>query len=281
MPLLEIKAPITMDSPTLVLAVSGWVDAGYAATKAGEYLTETGRVVVAFRPDEIYDYRSSRPTVDFAGGTASRVTWPDLSLTAVSVGNTDLLVLTGNEPNLRWQAVANELAGIASTVNVRRVITLGAVPAAVPHTRPTPIMVTSSDPTIEPAVIPAGRFTVPAALVNVLAYTVARDVGAVDTGYWAQIPHYVSGIYWPATASLVGRTARALGITLDIEELNSEAAEQQARLDEATRQNRAASQYVRRLEELGPGSITPMSGEQLSEEIEEFLRSVGDENPFE
>lgn len=166
LPLLKIKAPITGRNATLVLALSGWVDAGSAASSAADALTRQGHTVAVFDADEIYDYRSVRPEVDFAEDGTTEVRWPSLSLTAVSHESVDLLVLSGTEPNFRWRTIASELAGLASTVEIGRVISLGAVPAAVPHTRPTPIMVTSDDPDIRSVGLPEGTFTVPGALVS-------------------------------------------------------------------------------------------------------------------
>lgn len=281
MPLLEIKAPITVRRASLVLAVSGWVDAGLVATNAAAALTREGRTVAEFNPDEIYDYRSSRPQVDLSGGGTTDVRWPSLALTAVSQGTTDLLVLSGAEPNLKWRAIASELARLASTVEVGRVISLGAVPAAVPHTRPTPIMVTSDDPDIPPVGLPEATFTVPGAIVNVIGHEIRREAKATDVGFWAQIPHYVSGEYWPGTVALLERVSATLGLAVDLEEMSRAAAEQRSRLDAVTNERPEARAYVRRLEEISAGSINPMSADQLAEEVEEFLRSLGDEdNPF-
>lgn len=281
MPLLEIKAPITVRNATLVLAVSGWVDAGSVATNAAAALTRHGRTVAVFDADQIYDYRSVRPEVDFAGDGTTEVRWPSLSLTAVSQESVDLLVLSGSEPNLKWQAIASELAGLASTVEMGRVVSLGAVPAAVPHTRPTPIMVTSDDPDIPSVGLPEATFTVPGAIVNVIGHEIRREAKTTDVGFWAQIPHYVSGEYWPGTVALLERVSAALGLQADVAEMSRTADEQRSRLDAATNERPEARAYVQRLEEISAGSINPMSGDQLGEEVEEFLRSLGDEdNPF-
>lgn len=282
MPLLKIKAPITVRNATLVLAVSGWVDAGSAASSAAAALTRQGRTVAVFDADEIYDYRSVRPEVDFAGDGATEVRWPSLSLTAVSHESVDLLVLSGTEPNLKWRTIASELAGFAATVEIGRVISLGAVPAAVPHTRPTPIMVTSNDPDIPPTGLPEGTFTVPGAIVNVIGHQIRREAKTTDVGFWAQIPHYVSGEYWPGAVALLQRVSATLGLQVDLADMSRTAAEQRSRLDAATSERPEARAYVRRLEENSTGAINPMSADQLGEEIEEFLRTLGDEdNPFE
>ncbi len=282
MPLLKIKAPVTGRNATLVLALSGWVDAGAAASNAAAALTRQGRTVAEFDAEEIYDYRSVRPEVEFAGDGTAEVRWPSLSLTAVSHESVDLLVLSGTEPNFKWRTIASELAGLASTVEIGRVISLGAVPAAVPHTRPTPIMVTSDDPNIPSVGLPEATFTVPGALVSVIGHQIRREANTIDVGFWAQIPHYVSGEYWPGTVALLQRVSATLGLLADIDDMSRTADEQRSRLDVATSERPEARAYVQRLEENSAGSINPMSADQLGEEIEEFFRTLGDEdNPFE
>lgn len=280
MPLLEIKAPITIRNPTLVLAVGGWVDAGSVATTAAASLTREGHTVAVFDPDEIFDYRSVRPEVDFARGGTAEVRWPSLSLTVVSNKPVDLLVLSGTEPNMRWRAIASELAGLASTLEVGRVISLGAVPAAVPHTRPTPIMITSDDPEIPSIGLPEATFTVPGAIVNVIGEQVRREAKTTSVGFWAQIPHYVSGEYWPGAVALLDRVSDALRLAVEFDDLRHSAEEQRSHLDAAASQRPEARAYVQKLEGISEGG-NPMSANQLGEEIEEFLRSLGDDhNPF-
>ncbi len=278
MPIFEIKSPLHLEAPSLVVAVSGWVDAGLVATKIGEYLGEDGQVVAQSRSDEAYDYRSNRPMVHFADGGIAAVEWPRLSLTALA--GQDLLVLTGPEPDSRWEEASQEIAHLAEAAQVRRVVAVGAIGAAVAHTRPTPIMITSTDPDIEPSGVPLGSFSVPGAFVNIVSHHVATANGIPEIGFWAQVPHYVSGAYWPGVEAMLVRLEAALGLGIDTTETAALANEMRHRLDEAVSQTPAAREFVQRLEELVPGfEAADASG--LAEEIEAYLRQAGDDqNPF-
>ncbi|MGA7272357.1 MAG: PAC2 family protein, partial [Acidimicrobiia bacterium] len=103
MAMLETESPIDLTDPQLVIAVSGWVDGGFVTTKVGEYLANLGQVVAGFKPDDLYDYRSNRPTIEFSDGAVTEIRWPSLSISASTEGRAHLLVLTGAEPDTRWQ----------------------------------------------------------------------------------------------------------------------------------------------------------------------------------
>lgn len=275
MPIIEITEEIELDSPLLILALSGWVDGGMVATKVGEHLSSMGGVTAVFDPDEIYDYQSHRPTLEIAEGAGTEIHFPSLSISAVSVDASDLLVVSGTEASHRWQSMAAELAGLASAAGVTRVIAVGAVPAMVPHTMPTPIITTSTDPDLEPAGIPAGTLVVPAALVNVLSHRVAAANGIPEIGFWAQVPHYVSGVYWPGVDAVLARMSVALGIPVGTAEIGTLASEMVERLDSAVEGNPEAEQFISELEGATPGFA--LEGDaSLGDEVEDFLRSLGD-----
>lgn len=276
MPMLRIASQIDLHEPQLVVAISGWVDGGLVATKVGEHLSGLGQIVATFAPDDIYDYGSNRPTVEFADGALAEIHWPGLSVSAVRHGDHDLLVLTGTEPNTRWEAACHEIAALAEAVGVRRIFSIGAVPAAVAHTRATPIMTTSTDPTVEAFGLPVGRFSVPGAFVNVVSHRVATSNGIPEVGLWAQVPHYVPGVYWPAVEALMTRLFPFLGIDTGVTEVARHAHQQRQRLDQAVADRPDAQELVRRLE-----ATTPAFGLEedvnLTEEIEAFLRDLDDQ----
>ncbi len=281
MPILEIKGPLDLQAPMLVLAISGWVDGGLVATKTGEHLSAQGHLVAAFRADDVFDYQTNRPTLEIADGATAEITFPALTIHAVSIDGTDLLVLSGTEPASRWQTISTELAGLAETVGVAAVVAVGAVPAMVAHTRPTPILVTSTDPELEPSGIPGGgRLVVPAALVNVLAHEVATRNGIPEVGFWAQVPHYVSGAYWPGVEAVVARASSYLGIATDLDGIRAQAGDMIARLDEAVEGRPDVEKFIREMEGNAPGFAVDDS-DNLTDEIEDFLRSLGsDGDPF-
>jgi hypothetical protein len=281
MPILEVTGHIDLKDPVLVVAISGWVDAGAVSTAVGRHLTSEGEIVAAFDPDNVFDYSTSRPTMEFDGGTTARIHWPTLTITAVPGGRNDLLVMTGTEPDSRWQEASAELASLATAVGVTRVVAVGAIAGAVPHTLATPIMISSTDPDFEPVGIPAARFSVPASFVNATTHLVSQRCDIPSVGFWAQVPHYVSGVYWPAAEALMTRMSGYLDVDLDLTDLHSQAQEVIARLNEAVAKRPDAMEMIRSLEASTPDFAFD-DGSNIADEVESFLRGVDDDNnnPF-
>ena len=142
-----------------IAAFDGWVDAGSAATTVLELLGEGGTVVARFDPDQLFDYRSRRPTLTIRNGRLDSLDWPEVTLRAARHGGRDLLVLTGAEPDDRWHRLAADTVELLGRLGVAGWISLGAIPAAVAHTRPVPILGTASrDGLLRGGVLPgAGR----------------------------------------------------------------------------------------------------------------------------
>jgi proteasome assembly chaperone (PAC2) family protein len=265
-------------APTIVVAFDGWVDAGAAATTALGTLVTDSRIVATFDADALYDYRARRPTLDIIDGRLAELGWPELRLRAVRVEERDLLVLTGPEPDDRWRTFADAMVELVRRLEVAEWISLGAIPAAVPHTRAVPIMGTASAPDllrggVKPG--PAGVLRVPAAALSILEMAVA-EAGIPALGYFAQIPHYVSGPYPAAAVALLDALGRHLGVARSSERLAEEARQLRNRLDTATAVEESTRTYVERLESMVDEERLP-SGDDLISEIERFLRDQGGE----
>jgi proteasome assembly chaperone (PAC2) family protein len=265
-------------APSMVVALDGWVDAGSAATTAAGTLAEGGRVIATFDADAIFDYRARRPTLEIVDGRPEKLTWPELTIRSTRVSERDLLILTGAEPDYRWSELSSEIVDLASRLGVAQWISLGAIPAAVPHTRPVPILGTASEPGllrggVQPG--PEGTLTVPAAAISVLDIAVTRS-GIPSVGYFAQIPHYISGPYPGASIELLRVLGRHLGLDLDTGHLGEEARLMRIRLDAAAAREETTRTYVERLEAMVDEARLP-SGDDLITEIERFLRAGGDQ----
>ncbi len=276
MALYQLDDPGPLVSPSLIVALDGWVDAGSAATTAAALIAGDGRVVVRFDADRVFDYRARRPTLEIVDGKLSELEWPEFRIRYVRVGERDLLVLVGPEPDYRWPSLAAAVSEAARTLGVAEWISLGAIPAAVPHTRPVPILGTSSQPGLLKGDIrpgPAGVLRVPAALISVLEKQAAED-GIAAVGYFAQVPHYVSGPYAPAALALLVAVERHLGIELDHGPLQVESDQLRIRLDAATTADDNTRSYVERLESMVDEERLP-AGDDLITEIEQFLRDQG------
>lgn len=268
--------PGDLIAPVLVGAFDGWVDAGTAATSALVGLVRDARVLATFDSDQLFDYRSRRPTLEIVDGRLAELTWPELSVRRAGVGERDVLVLTGPEPDDRWQAFGSAVVEIARAVGVVEWISLGAIPAAVPHTRSVPILGTTSEPgrlrgAVQPG--PLGTLRVPAAAISVLEMAMA-DAGIPAVGYFAQVPHYVSGPYPAAAVALLEALGRHLGHELPAGEHEEQARELRTRLDTATALEETTRTYVERLEAMVDEERLP-SGDDLIADIERFLREGG------
>jgi hypothetical protein len=268
-----------LDDPLMIVALDAWVDAGSAATSAAALLTEHAAPIAGIEADTLYDYRSRRPTLHIEDGRLASLDWPQLQIMHRRFEKRDALVLTGPEPDYRWQELANELAMLAQDLGVSEWLTLGAIPAAVPHTRRVPVLGIESQAGllrggIEPG--PIGSMQVPAAAVSVIDMTVA-EAGIPTLGYFAQVPHYISGDYPAAAVALVRAVERHIGDSLTTAVLELEARSLASRLDAAATADDSTKSYIARLEQMVDEARLP-SGDELIGEIERFLRDGGSED---
>jgi proteasome assembly chaperone (PAC2) family protein len=274
--LYSLTKPKDLQSPVLIAALDGWIDAGSAATTAAERLAEGGDVVVTFDPDALFDYRSRRPTLEIVDGRPAKLTWPELTIRRSRPDGRDVLVLTGAEPDDRWHQLAADMVELTKELEVSQLISLGAIPAAVPHTRAVPILGTESQAGLLRADVqpgPRGILRVPSAAISVIDYEISRS-GVPSVGYFAQIPHYVSGPYPAAAVELLRAVAKHLDVTVSADALAREAKVMIKRLNAAAAADETTQTYVTRLESMVDEARLP-SGEDLISDIEKFLRERG------
>jgi hypothetical protein len=265
-----------LDEPALVAAFDSWVDAGSAATTAASHLASGGDVVATFNSDLLYDYRARRPTLEIVDGRTRSLEWPELLLRRTMVGTRDVLVLVGPEPDYRWHALSAAAVDLARQFGVTEWIGLGAIQAAIPHTRGVTVIGTESRPGLLRGDVPPGPegvLRVPAAVISVLDVALSRaDIATL--GYFAQVPHYVTGPYPAAAMELLRVLGRHFGGEIATGTLDAEARELRARLDTAARSDESTRAYVERLETMVDESRLP-SGDDLISQIEQFLREQG------
>ncbi|MEO5964869.1 MAG: PAC2 family protein [Candidatus Limnocylindrales bacterium] len=277
MPLYHLVGPLpALDGPIVLAAFDGWVDAGSAATNALAVLADGATRIADFDPDELFDYRSRRPTLEIRDGHLSSLAWPEITLKHARFGGRDVLIMTGAEPDDRWRRFGADTMELLARLDVRGWVSLGAIPAAVPHTRPVPILGTEARPGLLKGGVspgPTGLLRVPAAALSMLEMA-AAEAGVASVGYFAQIPHYVSGPYALAAVELLRALERHLGVDLPRGDLTEEARLLRVRLDAAAAADETTRTYVGRLEAMVDESRLP-AGDDLIADIERFLREGG------
>lgn len=258
----------------LVSALSGWVDAAAAGTSAAAHLADGGEVIATFDGDLLFDYRSQRPILDIVDGVMKKTVWPEVLVRHSMIDGRDVLVLSGSEPDISWRRFASGVADLADDLGVTQLITLGSVPAAVPHTLPAPIMTTASEPDLllGDAKPPDGLLRVPAAAVSIVDQQVAA-AGIPTMGFFVQVPHYVNGTYPSAVLALVRRVAQQLGIDIPLGSLIDDEIAHRRQLDEVVAEQPEAQEHVTALEVMNAEQKS-ISGEELANEIERYLRDA-------
>ena len=269
--------------PVLVVQLEGWVDAGLAAATALASLLE-GRIaepVAEFDGDDLIDYRARRPVARIADGVNEGLTWrvPRLMLTEDRAGR-DVLLLIGPEPDMKWHAFVADVVALARELGVRMAVGLGAFPAPVPHTRPVRIAATATDAEMAARVgFVDGTIDVPAGVQAALEIALS-EAGIPTVGLWARVPHYVSGMPYPAgSAALVSALARVADLTLETAALETAADTARRRVDELIAASDEHRTMVSQLETsvdnsegnpLDLGQIP--SGDEIAAELQRFLR---------
>jgi PAC2 family len=259
-------------APVMLAAFDGWVDAAGSASAAAEHLAKGGEVLASFHDDVLYDYRSRRPVLDIVDGTLTRLQWPELTVRRKRFEGRDLLVLHGPEPDFRWKQLGDEILEICLRAGVTQWISVGAIPAAVAHTRPVPVLATStSEGLLHEAETqgPDGLLRVPSACLSAIEMTVT-GAGVPGVGFYAQVPHYVGGPFAAASVSLLEHLGRHLRVALPIGSLTDDAIQQRERLDAAVQGDDDVREILERLESISDEELP--SGDDLASEIERFLR---------
>ncbi len=271
-------------SPVLIAAFEGWNDAADAATGAVEHLEQVfgADTVCAVDPDEFYDFQVNRPDVSLVDGTTRRISWPTtrFSVARLPGSGHDLVLLRGLEPNMKWRAFCSELLAVARELGVSQVITLGALLADSPHTRPVPVSGTSSDAGLATRLaLEPSRYEGPTGIVGVFQEACERT-GLPAVSFWAAVPHYVAHPPCPkATLALLRRVEDLLDVSIPLAELPEQARTWERQVDELAAEDSDVAEYVAALEDREPEEDLPeASGEAIAKEFERYLRRRPDES---
>jgi len=279
---IEFEADVSgLRDPLVLAAFEGWNDAGDAASSAVDHLvTVWGATLLgAVDPDEFYDFQVNRPTVSLVDGLARRITWPTTRLYLCSPPGSrrDVVLMRGVEPNMRWRAFCAELLGAVHDLQASLVVTLGALLADTPHTRPVQVSGTAGDECTALRVgLERSRYEGPTGILGVFQDAADR-AGVPAVSFWAAVPHYVAQPPCPkATLALLRRVEDLLDVAVPMGELPEEARAWETHVDELAREDSDVAEYVRSLESREPASELPeASGDAIAKEFERYLRRQG------
>ena len=284
--LVELHDHPPLSSPVLIMAMEGWIDAGMAAAGAMGAIIDgiDTELVAEFDTDELLDHRARRPMMSLVEGHVEELSWPAIEMRGgVDDAGNHVLLLVGAEPDHAWGRFCSAVTDLALDLDVRMVIGLGAYPAPVPHTRETHLALTSPSADLLDAHTGffRGTIDVPAGIQAAVEMS-AHDLGIPSMGLWAQVPHYISGMGYPAgSLALVEGLARVAGLSFPTATLAIEAANTRHRLDELVAGNDQHEAMLRQLEEAvdsqpQPDPLGPLpTADELADEFEKFLREQG------
>ena len=294
---LEVPAPQLASpdgrGPVLVHALEGFSDAGHAIRLAADHLTGTldTELVASFAIDDLLDYRSRRPMMTFKSDHFTNYENPQLNLYALrdSVG-TPFLLLAGMEPDLKWERFITAVRLLAESLGVRQTVGLGAIPMAVPHTRPVSMTAHSNNKDLIADHQPwINEVQVPSSVSNLLEYRMAQH-GHDAVGFTVHVPHYLAQTDYPAAAeALLEQVAKSAALQFPLNALTEAAAEVRRKIDEQVEASAEITQVVSALERqydtfveaqenrslLARDEELP-SGEELGAEFERFLAQQAD-----
>jgi len=266
--------------PVLISAFRGWNDGAQAASLAAGYLAKTWEAerFADLDPENFFDFQATRPHVSLEGGMTRRIDWPETAFYHARPDglDRDVVLLLGIEPNLRWRTFTDLLVGLVRELGVEMMITLGALLADVPHTRPSPVTGSASDPELVRQLgLSESRYEGPTGIVGVL-HDACRQAGIPSASLWVAVPHYVSLTPSPrAAVALCERLGALIGIDVEVSELEEAARSYEEQVSEAVASDEETAAYVEELEQradsLEESSDLP-SGDALAAELTRFLR---------
>jgi proteasome assembly chaperone (PAC2) family protein len=275
---LRLESRPTLNRPVLVTAFRGWNDGGQGASLAAQHLVTTWDAdkFADIDPEGFFDFQATRPRVSLVDGLTRHIDWPENDFFHASPGaERDIVLLVGTEPNVRWRTFTELVVELVQDLGIDLIISLGALLADVPHTRPAPVTGAGSDPElVERLGLQASRYEGPTGIVGVL-HDACRQAGIPSVSFWAAVPHYVSLAPSPRAAlALCDRLSTLLEMPIDVAELEAMVEGYTSHVTEAVSSDEDAVAYVDELEQrvdLIEEHDVP-SGESIAAELTRFLR---------
>ncbi len=274
--------PVLAD-PVLIAAFEGWNDAGDAASGAVAHLEQawTAQPLADLDSEEYYDFQVNRPHVSIDQHGVRQLRWPTTRLLVARIPGTsrDAVLVHGIEPNMKWQQFTREILGLAVELDIRMVITLGALLSDTPHTRPVPVTGSCSDAALGAKLgLEPSTYEGPTGIVGVIQEACQR-FAIPSVSLWAAVPHYVAQPPCPkATLALVRRIEDLLDVSIPLGDLVDEARAWELGVDELAAEDDEVGDYVKELEDARDTADLPeASGEAIAREFERYLKRRGSE----
>lgn len=252
-PLIWESRPESLRAPAVVCAFTGWNDAGDAASAALRFF---GTAVGAHRiahidPEEFYDFQETRPRIEVSESSTREVCWPTVEVYAAQVPGAprDLILLSGPEPNHRWRTFSKLVTDLADEFQAGLTVTLGALLADVPHSRPVAISgISSDDRLVEELNLLPTTYEGPTGITGVV-HAACHEAGLPSASLWASVPHYVAAAPNPKAAlALVRKLETLIGFTIDATELEDATADYERQISLAVQSDPDVMEFVERLE---------------------------------
>jgi proteasome assembly chaperone (PAC2) family protein len=281
--------PDGLRAPALVCAFKGWNDASDAASSS---ITFVGGALGAQKfatidPEEFYDFQATRPRIQFVEGQARAIIWPEVELLEARIPRAprDLILLSGSEPSFRWRSFTKLIVEVAEAIGVQMVVTLGALLADVPHTRPISVTGLASDPALVARLgLATSSYEGPTGIIGVL-HAACQEAGLPSASLWAAVPHYIAATPNPkASLALVRKLEGLVGVAVNAAELEASAADYERQVNIAVQSDPDVQAFVERLEQAAgeeeSDEVGPLpSGETIARDLQRFLRQQSDDEP--
>ncbi len=291
MPYTHIEQIPALRSPLLVVAFAGWNDAAESATTAARVLIEkwSAQRFADIEPEDFYDFTSTRPTVSVGPDYQRNLSWPTNSFFyhADPALEHDVIVVVGTEPQLKWRTFTTEIMDVAKQCGVAEVLTLGALLADTPHTRPVPLIGFATDTALLEQLRALGvgptRYQGPTGILGVI-HDAARQASLPAISLWASVPHYLGISQNPKVADALLRVVDSLfGLGLDLSDIERAVQRFEQQISAIIATNPEAEAYLKELERRAdavaegqpeegaePSALPP--SELLINDLEDFLK---------
>ena len=286
--MLKVQSRPTLRSPVLLCALSGWPDAGQAASGAIEYLIMkwAPRRFAELESSRAYVQTNNRPRSKLTRSGQRRLVWPTFACYALPVPQAprDLVLLLGPEPDLRWRTCAGAILDLAEELGSDLVVGLGAYLAPTSHAGPVSLTGRGTRPELRRALsalgLRDGKYEGPTGFLTVLQEATVQR-GLASASVWAASPVYLRDLSNPKlSAALLGVVEKVLRVDLGLTELEVAGRDLERRIDEELSRRPDLERFVRRLANDGDIDLADLAeDEDLLDDLEQYLQRLhGDED---